>query len=91
MKGFSTILTVLAGLAISPYMVGLTEHFIPSAPSWFPYVVVIIFSGVLYAVGIDALKPISAAIVVGVILFGVGVTWIPQRIDFIGVDVRAPF
>lgn len=91
MKLFSTLLTVAAGFAVAPYMVALTEHFIPRSPDWFPYIVVLIFSGVLWAVGLDMLRPIAAAIFVGAVLFGLGQQYIPLRLDFLGLDVPAPF
>jgi hypothetical protein len=91
MKGFSTLLSVVAGAAIAPYSVALIEYFIPSAPSWFPYAVVLIFAGVLYGVGVDVLRPIALALAVGVVLFGLGQQYVPQRIDFLGVDVERPF
>ena len=91
MKLFSSLLLVAAGFAISPYMIGVTERFTPGAPSWFPYVVVLIFSGVLWAVGVDMLRPVAAAIFVGTVLFGLGMQYYPQRIDFFGVDPGKPF
>jgi hypothetical protein len=91
MKLFSTALLLAAGFAIAPYMVGLTDHFIPRGPTWFPYVVVLIFSGVLWAVGVDVLRPIAAAIVIGTVLFALGQQYYPQRLEFFGVDAPPPF
>lgn len=91
MKLFSTLLTVAAGFAIAPYMVALTEYFIPRAPNWFAYVVVLIFAGVLWAVGVDMLRPIAAAIVIGVVVFGLGMQYYPARLDFLGLNVPSPF
>lgn len=91
MKGFSTLLLIVAGIVISPFMVGLTDHFISDAPRWFAYAVPIIFAGVIYAVGIDILRPIALSIVIGVVLFGLGIQYYPQRLDWIGVDVPKPF
>lgn len=91
MKLFSTLILVAAGFFIAPYLVAVTERFIPGAPSWFPYITVMIFSGVLWAVGIDMLRPVAAAIFVGCILYGLGQQYYPQRIDFFGVDPGKPF
>lgn len=91
MRGFSTALSIVSGIAVAPYLVALTEHFIPAAPTWFPYVVALIFSGVLYGVGMDGLRPVAAAMLVGAVLFAAGQQYVPQRIDFLGLDVNAPF
>ena len=91
MKGFSSVLTFIAGLAMSPYLVALTEKFISGSPNWFPYLVVMLVAGVLYAVGVDVLRILGAGMVVGVVLFAVANQYYPQRIDWMNAPAPKPF
>lgn len=92
MKGFSSMLLIAAGFLISPALVALVNHFIPEGPDWFPFVIVLLFSGILYAVGI--LRGASIGMILGVVLFGVALATIPLRLGFLPADLRtvpAPF
>lgn len=86
MKGFSSLLMVVAGFVVGPPLVALTDHFIPGAPNWFPYVIILLFAGVVYAVGI--LRGAAIGIIVGVLVFGLAQSFIDLRLSWLPNDLR---
>jgi hypothetical protein len=92
MKGFSSLLLGISGFVVGAPLVALTHHFIPGAPDWFPFLIIILVAGVVYAVGV--LRWAAIGIIVGVLVFGAALSGIPLKLDFLPVDLRqvpAPF
>ena len=91
MKSMSSILLLLGGIAAAPYLVALTEHFITGSPNWFPYLTVILISGVMYAVGVDVLRVVGIGLIIGTILFGIGMQYYDARLDWMRAEAPKPF
>jgi len=89
-KGFSTILLIVAGMFTAPYLVYLTARYI-GGPNWFGYLVVIVVGLVLYAVGIDLVRMYAFGLILGVIAIGAIERFSPRFTRFLGVDLPEPF
>jgi hypothetical protein len=92
MKSLSTIITIIAGIVVAPFLVYIIDRFLNGGPNWLPY-----FLALLAATVIALLAPVryaAIALVIGVLAFGVVEQYKPSMLTFLPREVRfvdAPF
>ncbi|HEX9776121.1 MAG TPA: hypothetical protein VGB83_11165 [Actinomycetota bacterium] len=91
MRGLTAGAIALAGLVMAPFLISLADEFMPGTPDWFPYLVVVLFGGILFAVGVQALRYLSAGTVAGALAAAFIMAYAPGRLTWLPVDLRPPF